>query len=191
MYCFLSFFFRITLELLTCWCCFVKEYRVFLGHWACWVCYPTWFTIRFPCILVSCFTLFVFSFEVPHISLQLWDQLYPLHSFCGQLYLKKKTKKQKKKNSCVERLMQLTAKRSRQQRFCSIPCCNNQSSCVLVGQMALLCDITPWKALVCNHGDFSKLLSSFVDSRVTNLVLATCHPWMACVLWSDTSLVKP
>ena len=29
-------------------------------------------------------------------------------------------------NSCVERLMQLT-KRSRRLRFCSLPCCNNQS----------------------------------------------------------------
>ena len=46
-------------------------------------------------------------------------------------------------------------------RLCSDLACNciNQSSCVLVGQ----------------HDNVSKLLSTFVDSRVTNLVLATCH----------------
>ena len=27
---------------------------------------------------------------------------------------------------------------------------------------------------------FSKLLSNFVDSRVTNLVLAICHAWPVC-----------
>ena len=53
--------------------------------------------------------------------------------------------------------------------------CNNQSSCVLVGQMALLCGTILQKALLCNHDNFSKLLSTFVDSRVTNLIFATCH----------------
>ena len=55
---------------------------------------------------------------------------------------------------------------------------------------------TPWtppaygpvphgKALLCNHDNSSKLLSTFVDSGVTNLVLATSRAWKACVLWSD------
>ena len=48
--------------------------------------------------------------------------------------------------------------------------CNNQNSWVLVGQMTLLCGTTPWKALSLQPWQFSKLLSTFVDSRVTNLV---------------------
>ena len=68
--------------------------------------------------------------------------------------------------------------------------CNNQSSSMLVEQMALL-GTTSWKAFLCNHDNFSKLLSTFVDSRITNVVLTTCHAWMACVLWSDTSMVNP
>ena len=32
--------------------------------------------------------------------------------------------------------------------------CNKQSSCVLVGQMALLCGITLRKVLLCNHDNF-------------------------------------
>ena len=36
---------------------------------------------------------------------------------------------------------------------------------MLVGQMALLCgSTTPRKALLCNHDNLSKLLSTFVDS---------------------------
>ena len=122
-----------------------------------------------------------------------------------------------KAKSCVKRLMQLT-EQSRRQRFCSIAdawrlsstisqrclsmharlCsdlaynCSNQRGWVLVGQMALFCGNTPWKALLCNHDDFSKLSGTFVDSRVTPLILGACHAWMAFVLWSDTSLaVKP
>ena len=58
---------------------------------------------------------------------------------------------------------------------------SNQSSCVLVGHTA------PFSVTM---KDFSKLLTTFVSSRVTNLVLATCHACMACVQWPDTSLVK-
>ena len=54
-------------------------------------------------------------------------------------------------------------------------CSYYQSSFVLVEQMALLCGTTQRKALLYNHDNFSKLLSTFVDSRVTSLVLATCH----------------
>ena len=68
--------------------------------------------------------------------------------------------------------------------LCSDLAYNCKSSCVLVGQIALLCGTTLWKALLCNHDNFSRLLSPYVDSRVTNLVLATCMNG----LWSDTSL---
>ena len=47
--------------------------------------------------------------------------------------------------------------------------CNNQHCCMLVGQMALLCGTIPHEKLLCNHDNFSKLLSSFVDSSVVEL----------------------
>ena len=49
---------------------------------------------------------------------------------------------------------------------------SSQSSCILVEQMA------PFSATI---EDFPKLVTTFVDSRVTNLVLATCHACMDCV----------
>ena len=52
---------------------------------------------------------------------------------------------------------------------------------MLVGRMALLCGAIPQEklSLLCNHDNFSRLLSTFVDSRVTNLVLAmhAMHEW--------------
>ena len=58
--------------------------------------------------------------------------------------------------------------------------CNNQSSCVLVGEMALLCGTTPCHAMLlktslCNH-------DTSVDIRTTNFILATRHAQVVCIL---------
>ena len=57
---------------------------------------------------------------------------------------------------------------------------NSQSSCVVIEEITPLSGTIHDKLFSASMTIFSKLLSIFVDSRVTNLILAICHARSVC-----------
>ena len=76
--------------------------------------------------IYSCFTLFVLSFKVPHTSLQLWDQLYPLQSICGQFLIKNSGHHFGGQILCCERMWNSEEKFSKKMPLTCALCCMNR-----------------------------------------------------------------